>query len=59
MAYYNVNVKPPRPNLPDEKISEIRKLLKESMKKWHYIKASDMRTLISLLNETIAMISRD
>lgn len=29
ITYYNVNVKPPKPNLPEDKIVEIRKLLNE------------------------------
>jgi len=59
MAYYNVNVKPPKPNFSENKISEMRKLLGEPKKKWHYIKASSVTTLINKLRAAVDRLSKD
>jgi len=59
IAYYNVNVKPPKPLLPEDLIVKIWKLLgapktrKGEMKKWHYIKASSSTELVKKLKEVI------
>jgi hypothetical protein len=56
ITYYNVNVKPPEPYLPQNKIEEIRKVLGESEKLWHYINASNTKELINKLKKVIEII---
>jgi len=56
ITYYNVNVKPPEPYLPQNKIEEIRKVLGESEKLWHYISASSTKELINKLKKVIEII---
>lgn len=58
IAYYNVNVKPPEPNLPEKKIEAIRKVLNEPNKLWHYIKAENTEELINKLKKIIEVIER-
>ena len=56
MAYSNVNVKPPKPNLPEVKIAEIRKLLNEPKREWHYIKAQNLKDRISTLRQIVKIM---
>lgn len=56
IAYSNVNVKPPKPNLPEEKIVEIRKLLNEPKLEWHYIKAENLKDRISKLRQIVKIM---
>jgi len=59
MAYYNVNMKPPKPNFSEDKISEMRRFLGEPKKKWHYIKASNITALVSKLRAVVDKLSKD
>jgi len=62
IAYYNVNVKPPKPLLPENLIENLWKLLgapktkSGKMKKWHYIKASNSKELVEKLNQVINVV---
>jgi hypothetical protein len=56
IAYFNVNVKPPKPILPEEKAIEIRKLLNEPKRMWHYIKAKDIKDCISKLRQIVKVM---
>ena len=56
ITYYNVNVRPPQPYLPEKKIEAIRKFLKEPNKLWHYIKAENTEELVNKLKKTIEII---
>jgi hypothetical protein len=59
VAYFNVNVKPPEPLMPEDKVKEIRRLLNEPEKAWHYISASNMGELLSKIREITKIILRE
>jgi len=46
-SYFNVNIKPPKLNLPEEKTVQIRKLLNEPKKEWYYIKAKNINQILT------------
>jgi hypothetical protein len=56
IAYFNVNVKPPKPLIPENKISEIRKLLNEPEKQWNYVSAVNMSDLLNKIRDIIKII---
>ena len=56
IAHYNVNIQPPEPLLPEDKIKEIRNFLGETEKMWHYIEASDTKELVNRLKKIIEII---
>ena len=56
IAYYNVNVKPPQPYLPEKKIQAIRNFLREPIKLWHYIKGKNTRELLYKLKKMAEII---
>ena len=56
IAYYNVNVKPPQPYLPEKKIEAIRNFLKEPTKIWHYIKVKNTKELLHKLKKITEII---
>jgi hypothetical protein len=59
IAYFNVNVKPPKPLMPEEKIREIRRLLNEPEKLWHNISASNTSELLGKIREIIKIILKE
>jgi hypothetical protein len=59
ITYYNVNVKPPEPYLPKNKIEGIRKVLNEPEKLWHYISASNTKELVDKLRKMIEIIESE
>ena len=56
IAYFNVNLQPPEPLLSKENAQEIGKILGESEKMWHYIKASNILDLINKLKKIIEIM---
>ena len=58
IAYYNVNVKPPQPYLPEKKIQAIRNFLKEPTKLWHHIKAENTKELLHKLKKITEIIEK-
>jgi len=61
IAYFNVDVKPPKRQLPEDKIREIRDFLSESKRKpkprlWHYIEAQNTIELLNKLKKIIEIM---
>lgn len=56
ISYYNVNIQPPEPLLPEDKTKEIKKFLGEPEKMWRYVKASNTKELVNKLKKIIETI---
>lgn len=56
IAYFNVNVKPPQPIIEEKKTKEIRELLNEHEKMWHYIRTSSTGDLLDKMRKIIGVL---
>ena len=53
IGYYNNG----KPNFPEEKISEVRRILRGPDKEWHIIRASDTKGLVNKLRKVVEIIN--